>query len=117
MLERDTSSGPDRNRAFLYEYYWEHAFPHTPTTFALLGDRFKYIYYHGIWGLNELYSLQNDPNEQHNLVNFPACQSQVDLMRARLFDRLEAEDAMKISFRCGDWQADDRLQDVGSSPE
>lgn len=78
LLEGGTSSGPDQNRAFLYEYYWEHAFPHTPTTFALRGDRFKYIYYHGIWGLNELYNLQNDPNEQHNLINIPAYQSQVD---------------------------------------
>ena len=117
LLEGDTSNGPDRNRAFLYEYYWEHAFPHTPTTFALRGDRFKYIFYHGIWGLNELYNLQNDPNEKHNLVNIPAYQSQVDSMRTRLFDRLEAEDAMKIPFRRGDWQADDRLQDAGSSPE
>ena len=117
LLEGDTSNGPDRNRAFLYEYYWEHAFPHTPTTFALRGDRFKYIFYHGIWGLNELYNLQNDPNEKHNLVNIPAYQSQVDSMRTRLFNRLEAEDAMKIPFRRGDWQADDRLQDAGSSPE
>ena len=117
LLEGGTSSGPDQNRAFLYEYYWEHAFPHTPTTFALRGDRFKYVYYHGVWGLNELYDLQNDPNERHNLVNIPAYQARVDSMRNRLFDRLEAENAMKVPFRRGNWQADDRLQDAGSSPE
>lgn len=48
LLEGGAASGPDQNRAFLYEYYWEHAFPHTPTAFALRGDRFKYVYYHGV---------------------------------------------------------------------
>jgi N-acetylglucosamine-6-sulfatase len=117
LLEGNAPAGAGENRAFLYEYYWEHAFPHTPTTFALRGDRFKYIYYHGVWGLNELYDLQNDPNEQHNLINVPAYQARADSMRTRLFDRLEAEDAMKVPMRRGDWQADDRLQDAGSSPE
>src|SRR5690606_37616383 len=32
---------PSADREFLYEYYWEYAFPHTPTTFALRNDRFK----------------------------------------------------------------------------
>jgi hypothetical protein len=27
---------------------WEYAFPHTPTTFALRGDRYTYIFYHGV---------------------------------------------------------------------
>ena len=117
LLEGNAPAGAGENRAFLYEYYWEHAFPHTPTTFALRGDRFKYVYYHGVWGLNELYDLQNDSNEQHNLINVPAYQARADSMRTRLFDRLEAEDAMKVPMRRGDWQADDRLQDAGSSPE
>jgi N-acetylglucosamine-6-sulfatase len=101
----------DRNRSFLYEYYWEHAFPHTPTTFALRGDTYKYIYYHGIWDQNELYNLENDPREEHNLIDVPAQQARVDSMRNRLFDRLEAEDAMQIPLRRGDWQADERLRD------
>jgi N-acetylglucosamine-6-sulfatase len=117
LLRGRDGAGNDENRAFLYEYYWEHAFPHTPTTFALRGDRFKYIYYHGVWGLNELYDLQTDPNERHNLVNVPAYQARVDSMRSRLFDRLEAEDAMRVPLRRGDWQADERLQDAGSQPE
>lgn len=103
------------DRTFLYEYYWEHAFPHTPTTFSLRGDKFKYIYYHGVWDQNELYDLESDPNERHNLINVPAYESTADSMRNRLFDRLEAEGAMKIPFRRGDWQADDRLRDSGSS--
>ena len=102
---------PQADRSFLYAYYWEHAFPHTPTTFALRGDRFKYIYYHGVWDQNELYDLKTDPNERHNLITVPAYEARVDSMRTRLFDRLEAEDAMQIPLRRGDWQADDRLLD------
>jgi len=96
------------DREFLYEYYWEHAFPHTPTTFALRGDRFKYIYYHGVWDLNELYDLQADPAEQHNLIAVPAFQETANTMRNRLFDRLEAADAMRVPMRRGSWQAGER---------
>jgi arylsulfatase A-like enzyme len=93
----------------LYEYYWEYAFPHTPTTFALRGDRYKYIFYHGIWDTNELYDLETDPNEQFNLIHMPMLQDTVRSMRKRLFDKLEATDGMKIPLRRGDWQAAERL--------
>jgi N-acetylglucosamine-6-sulfatase len=92
----------------LYEYYWEYAFPHTPTVFALRGPRYKYIYYHGVWDLNELYDLQTDSLEQHNLIEVPALQERIRDMRHRLFDRLEASGGMRIPLRRGDWQAAER---------
>jgi N-acetylglucosamine-6-sulfatase len=92
----------------LYEYYWEHAFPHTPTVFALRGPRYKYIYYHGLWDVNELYDLQSDSLEQHNLIDVPAYQTRVRAMRERLFDLLEASGGMRIPLRRGDWQAAER---------
>jgi len=92
----------------LYEYYWEYAFPHTPTVFALRGPRYKYIYYHGVWDLNELYDLQTDSLEQHNLIEVPALQERIRAMRDRLFDRLEAGGGMRIPLRRGDWQAAER---------
>ncbi|MGQ0713813.1 MAG: sulfatase family protein [Gemmatimonadaceae bacterium] len=92
----------------LYEYYWEYAFPHTPTTFALRGDRFKYIFYHGIWDTNELYDLTADPMERYNLVDSPLMQDTVRAMRTRLFDRLQATDGMQVPVRRGDWQAAER---------
>ena len=95
---------------FLYEYYWEYAFPHTPTTFALRGDRFKYIYYHGIWDLSELYDLRTDSLEQANLVNVPAYRDTVRAMRARLFDRLDATGGMQVPIRRGDFQAAERKE-------
>ncbi len=106
------TTGAADDREFLYEYYWEHAFPHTPTTIALRGDRFKYIYYHGVWDLNELYDLQNDPTESYNLIQSPEFSDVRDEMRNRLFDRLEEADAMRVPIRRGGWQAGERLLQV-----
>ncbi len=110
VLRGEAASAP---REMLYEYYWEYAFPHTPTTFALRGDRFKYITYHGVWDLNELYDLENDPLEQHNLIYVPTYQDTVKAMRDRLYDRLEATGGMQIPVRRGDWQANERLKPGG----
>lgn len=97
--------------AFLYAYYWEYAFPHTPTVFALRGDRYKYIFYHGVWDLNEFYDLQTDPHEQHNLIHVPAYQEQIRQMRERLWQRLEATGGMQIPLQpAGPWQAGERKQ-------
>ncbi len=99
---------PAATGEFLYEYYWEYAFPHTPTTFALRGDRFKYIQYHGVWDTNELYDLRTDSLEQHNLVDVPLYRDTVLAMRRRLFDQLERTGGMQIPLRRGDWQAAER---------
>ncbi|WP_323846693.1 sulfatase [Microbulbifer magnicolonia] len=108
LLEGSETLG---DREFLYEYYWEHAFPHTPTTFALRGGRYKYIYYHGIWDKNELYDLKTDPREQHNLIDLPAFKQIKDRMHQALFDRLQKDDAMRVPIRRGTWQAAERLLD------
>jgi N-acetylglucosamine-6-sulfatase len=52
----------------LYEYYWERNFPQTPTVHALREDRYKYMHFHGIWDLDELYDLAADPHETNNLL-------------------------------------------------
>ena len=54
--------------ASLYEYFWEFNYPHTPTTFSVRTPRYKLIQYHGIWDTDELYDLEKDPDEQHNLI-------------------------------------------------
>jgi len=86
-------------RQILYEYYWEWNFPATPTVFAIRGERYKYIYYHGVWDRNGFYDLQTDPVERHNLIKVPAYQEQITAMRKQLFDALEAADGMQIPFR------------------
>jgi N-acetylglucosamine-6-sulfatase len=95
--------------SFIYQYYWEHAFPQTPTTYAIRGDQYKYIYYHGVWDKNELYDLKNDPNEMHNLINAPSQQERVKEMRNKLFDMLDSNNATDVMFRRpSDYQADEK---------
>ncbi|MGM0546907.1 MAG: sulfatase family protein [Bacteroidota bacterium] len=105
-----TGQEEDRDREFLYEYYWEAAFPHTPTTFSIRDDRYKYIWYHGVWDQNELYDLKEDPNERYNLIEAPEHQELREEMRDRLFDKLESMDAMEIPLRRFNFQADEKLK-------
>jgi len=80
----------------LYEYYWERNFPQTPTVHALRGDRYKFIRYHGVWDMDELYDLKNDPQELHNLIFSATHQSMAEDMRARLFQKLEKTGGMHM---------------------
>ena len=86
----------DWRKELLYEYYWERNFPHTPTIHALRGDRYKFIRYHGIWDSDELYDLQNDPIESHNLIYSEAHQQVVQQMRTRLFEVLQQTSGMQM---------------------
>ncbi|MGH6998516.1 MAG: sulfatase/phosphatase domain-containing protein, partial [Phenylobacterium sp.] len=87
---------------FVYEYYWEWTFPQTPTTFAIEHGKLKYIQYHGIWDLEELYDLSKDPGEMTNLIDDPDyLQAKIDL-RGRLFARLandKSEHVIPYSYR------------------
>jgi len=83
----------------LYEYHWEWNFPATPTTFAIRTDRYKYIFYHGLWDHNGFYDLATDPHERHNLLNVPAYREQIEQMKTQLFDELEASGGLVIPVR------------------
>ena len=80
----------------LYEYYWERNYPQTPTVHALRGDRYKFIRYHGVWDMDELYDLQDDPAELRNLIFSPEHQAIAQQMRTRLFGMLEKTGGMQI---------------------
>lgn len=88
----------DWRQNILYEYYWEYNFPQTPTTFALRTPQYKFIQYHGIWDIDELYDMQNDPHEEHNLIFSPKHQQQITKMRADLHQILEDSEANRVPF-------------------
>jgi N-acetylglucosamine-6-sulfatase len=73
----------------LYEYYWERNFPQTPTVFALRGAQYKFIRYHGVWDIDELFDLKTDPLEMNNLSDKPEYTAIAREMSDRLFDILE----------------------------
>jgi N-acetylglucosamine-6-sulfatase len=83
----------------LYEYYWEWNYPQTPTTLGIRGDRYKYIFYHGIWDKDELYDLQEDPLENNNLAADSAYLDIVLEMRDQLFNQLESTGGMWVPLR------------------
>ncbi len=83
----------------LYEYYWEWNFPATPTVFAIRTDRYKYIYYQGIWDHDGFYDLQTDPLERHNLINIPTYAGVIESLKKQLFDELEADGGLEIPVR------------------
>jgi N-acetylglucosamine-6-sulfatase len=83
----------------LYEYHWEWNFPATPTTFAIRTDRYKYIFYHGLWDHNGFYDLVTDPLERHNLINVPTHRAKADALKQQLFDELEASGGLTIPVR------------------
>ncbi len=90
--------GQDENwrDAMLYEYFWERSFPQTPTVFGVRTEQYKYMDYHGIFDLNELYDLKKDPKEMHNLIDDPAYYEVRVGMQKRLQDLMKEYGATRV---------------------
>ena len=86
---------PGWRSSWYYEYNYEKQFPYTPNVRGIRTDRWKYIRYpHGDGGpgrhRDELYDLEVDPGELHNLAADPAFAERTGQLRSDL-DRLMAE--------------------------
>lgn len=77
---------------FVYEYFWEWSFPMTPTTFAIQRGPLKYIQYHGIWDIEELYDVDEDPLEVTNLIDHPDYYDDRQALRVALYEQLATKD-------------------------
>ncbi len=104
----------DWRKELLYEYYWERNYPQTPTTHALRTDRYKFIRYHGIWDIDELYDLQQDPLEGNNLIFSREHQQVIAQMRTRLFALLRETGGMSMPL-WPDSGRQDNLRNPGRS--
>jgi len=75
--------------AWYYEYNYEKQFPYTPNVRGVRTDKWKYMHYpHGDGKPDrhkaELYNLEADPGELHNLIDDPACAEKVAELKAEL---------------------------------
>ncbi len=70
--------------SFLYEYFREEAFPQNPTVFGVRTNRWKYMWYPDISDKNELYDVENDPQEMTNLIDAPGVTSIRNTMKSEL---------------------------------
>jgi N-acetylglucosamine-6-sulfatase len=97
LLDGQTIKNPRKH--ILYEYHWEWNFPATPTCLAIRTDRYKYIYYHGVWDRNGFYDLMTDPHERHNLIQLPQYRDKIANFRKTLFKDLRSSGGLNIPIR------------------
>jgi len=63
----------------------ERDYPQTPTVLGLRTDRYSFMQYHGVWDLDELYDVQKDPHQMHNLM----AEVRTTTQSGRLFNRIK----------------------------
>ncbi len=100
---------------FLYEYFWERAFPQTPTVLGVRADRYKLMKFHGVWDRYELYDLQADPSEMNNLLGDYKLQTEGGELDALINRKAPAETKKLFNEMQGRLQ--DLLQQTGCFAE
>ncbi len=76
----------DWRSSFLVEYYSDSVFPRIVNMGykAVRDNRFKYIHYVDLKGMNELYDLAKDPYELHNIIDNPKMNGTLKKMKKEL---------------------------------
>ena len=84
--------------SFLVEYYSDTVFPRIVKMGykAVRNQRYKYIHYTELNGMNELYDLVTDPYELHNIINDPKMSGAIKEMKKELNRLLQQTGADQI---------------------
>jgi N-acetylglucosamine-6-sulfatase len=82
--------GNEWRTAILTEYFLEKVVPNARPWQSVRTDRWKYIRYTDLEGMDELYDLETDPQEIYNLINDPAAASILTAMQGELDSLLVA---------------------------
>ncbi len=80
------AQGGEWRRSFLIEYYSDKVFPRVRQMGykAVRNERWKYIHYVELDGMDELYDLTVDPYEMKNIINQPESGSTLEAMKQEL---------------------------------
>ena len=83
---------PEWRSSFLIELYSDKVFPRIVQMGyeAVRNQRWKYIHYRELDGMDELYDLKSDPYEMKNLISEPSARKALDEMKREL-ERLLSE--------------------------
>jgi N-acetylglucosamine-6-sulfatase len=89
----------DWRKSFLIEYYSDSVFPRISKMGykAVRDDRYKYLNYVDLDGMNELYDLTNDPYELHNLIDSPNYKRTLKKMKKELNRLLRQSGANRLN--------------------
>lgn len=80
---------------FLAEHFLEKISPRHAAWQCVRGERWKYIHYPDLQGMDELYDLQADPREMKNLINLPDYKATLKTMQEKLRKLLQESEAPK----------------------
>ena len=82
----------DWRASFLVEYFSDTVFPRIDHMGyqAVRTERYKYIHYTDLEGMDELYDLETDPYEMENCIDDPEYQTVLEDMKTELATLLEA---------------------------
>lgn len=84
---------PDWRKSWFYEYNYEKQFPYTPNVRGVRTDEWKYVHYpHGDGSADrykaELYNVEFDPEERHNLIDNPKYSGVVEELKKEMAARM-----------------------------
>ena len=84
-------------KSFLIEYYSDKVFPRIRQMGykAVRNERWKYIHYFELEGMDELYDLKADPYEMRNIIRQPGAGNVVDEMKREMEQLLKAPSSTK----------------------